>query len=88
MWKKLLLNLRLRLLLIIKNRGYVLQKVWNRTKGRTEILSECGEPFLDENGKTYRLVRLLDDSDDIIEEAKESKRKMDKAFEQMFGMNY
>lgn len=35
-----------------------------------------------------RLARQLDDNEDIIEEAKESKRKMDKAFDDMFGAHY
>lgn len=34
------------------------------------------------------LARQLDDSDDIIQEAKEKKRKMDKAFEDMFVPHY
>ena len=49
---------------------------------------DCNRKIDDLWNEYMRLARQLDDSDDIIEEARESKRKMDKAFEQMFGMNY
>lgn len=64
------------------------KKCETEQKDGRKYCPKCGEPFLDENGKPYRLARQLDDSDEIIEEARESKRKIDKAFEPMFGINH
>ena len=49
---------------------------------------DCNKRIDDLWNEYIRLAQQLDDNDDIIEEARESKRKMDKAFMDMFGQHF
>ena len=49
---------------------------------------DCNKKIDDLWNEYIRLAQQLDDNDDIIEDARESKRKMDKAFMDMFGQHF
>lgn len=60
---------------------YASSPAWGKWQDLNKRIDDLWDEYI-------RLARQLDDSSDIIEEAKESKRKQDKAFNDMFGPHY